>query len=285
MLGIGRVFSTSFAMFRRRFWALVGMWAVFFAIQIAGSAVFGIAMVVFGMTGMAALDTGLDSPAAIAGMGIGMILVLVLFYAAYVVILLAQQAAMVTLASPLEEPAFGAALGRGFKSALPFLAITVILMLGYFLIAGVIGGVAGAAGGGSVVSAVLALLSLPVLVYLACRLAVLIPVVAVEQVFNPIAAIRRSWAVTRGKAGDVFLALLAFVAVSLVALCLPFAVIFGGLLGSQDNDGAAAGFAIVGVLLFIPLFIAYTILAAAFTAALHSELTGSGAEALGEVFA
>lgn len=284
MLGIGRVFSASFAMFRRRFWALVGMWAVFFAIQIAGSAVFGIAMVVFGMTGMAALDTGLDSPAAIAGMGIGMILVLVLFYAAYVVILLAQQAAMVTLASPLEEPAFGAALARGFKSALSFLAITVILMLGYFLIAGVIAWLAGAAGGGGggAVGSGLALLSLPVLAYLACRFAVLIPVVAVEQVFNPVKAIRRSWSATRGKAGNVFLALCAFAAVSLVAIGVPFVLFLYALGSGAGNPDNGAAF---GVLLVVPLFIAYTIYAAAFTAALHSEVTGSGAEALEEVFA
>lgn len=281
---IARVFSSSFAMFRQRFWPLVGMWAVFFAIQIAGSVVLGIGMVLM-IGGVAGSEPALDDLASIASLGIGMIIFLVLFYAAYVVILLAQQAAMVTLASPLEEPAFGAALSRGFKSALPFFAITVILMLGYFLIAGVFGGVAGAAGGGSVISVVLALLSLPVLVYLACRLAVLVPVVAVEQVFNPIAAIKRSWAVTRGKVGDVFLALLAFVAVSLVALCLPFVVIFGGLFAAQNNDGAAAGFAGVGVLLFIPLFIAYTIFAAAFTAAMHSEMTGGGAESLEEVFA
>jgi len=136
---------------------------------------------------VAGAEPALDDPASIASHRIGMIIFVALFYAAYVVILLVQQAAMVTLASPLEEPAFGAALGRGFKSALPFFAITVIGMLGYFLIAGVIGGVsggvAGAAGGGAVVRVVLALLLLPVLVYLACRLAVLIPVESVEEVF------------------------------------------------------------------------------------------------------
>ncbi len=281
-MAIGRIFSTSFAMFRQRFWPLAGMWAVFFAIQIPGSVALGIVMVLM-IGDVAGPEPALYDPASIASLGIGTIIFVVLFYAAYVVILLAQQAAMVTLASPLEEPAFGAALGRGFKSALPFFAITVILMLGYFLIAGVIGGVAGAAGGGSVISVVLALLSLPVLVYLACRLAVLVPVVAVEKVFNPIAAIKRSWAVTRGRVGVIFLALCAFVAVSLVALCLTFAVIFGGIFAAQVNDGAAAGVAAGGV--GVLLFIAYTIFAAAFTAAMHSEVTGGGAEPIEEVFA
>ena len=35
-----------------------------------------------------------------------------------------------------------------------------------------------------------------------------------------------------------------------------------------------------GLLLFIPLMIVYTIFASAYTAALHSEVTGGGAEAL-----
>ena len=37
MIDIGRVFSTSFAIFRQRFWLLVGMWLVFFAIQMGVS--------------------------------------------------------------------------------------------------------------------------------------------------------------------------------------------------------------------------------------------------------
>lgn len=284
---IGRIFSTSFAMFRQRFWPLVGMWAVFFAIQMAGSMVLGIGMMMTTMAGAASAGGALEDPAAIAGLGVGMIVFLVLFYGAYLVLLLAQQAAMVTLASPLEEPAFGAALGRGFKSALPFFGIAVILMLGYFLLVVVIGGIAGVAGqaAGSAVGIVLGLLLLPVMVYLACRFSVLVPVVAVDQVFNPIAAIRRSWAVTQGKVGAILLAIIAFVLLSLVAMGVPFALIFGGIFAAEDSGVAAAGFAIVGVLLVIPLFIVYTIFAAAFTAVLHSEVTGGGAEALEEVFA
>ncbi len=279
---IGRVFSGSFAMFRQRFWPLLGMWAVFFVIQIASWVVLGVGLVVLGM-GAGAFGANLEDPAAATGLGIGMITFFVLLYGAYVVLLLAQQAALVTLASPLEEPAFGAALGRGFKSALPFFAITVILLLGYFLIFGVIGGAVGAAGGGSVISVLLALLMLPVLVYLACRFAVLIPVVAVEQVFNPIAAIKRSWVVTRGKAGGIFLALAAFVAVSVAALGVPFALIFGGIAaGPGKIDGAPAFAAFFG---FFLIFVLYTIFAAAFTAVLHSEVTGGGAEALEDVFA
>ncbi len=288
-MDIGRVFSTSFAMFRQRFWLLLGMVLVFFAIQIAASTVLGIVMMVVGVAGMAGLGAGLDDPTAIAGMGLGMIGVMALFYGAYIVILLAQQAAMVTVASPLEEPSFGAALTRGFKSALPFFGITVLLLLGYFALSAVGGLVlvatVGTGSGGQVIGGVLALLFLPVLIYLACRFAVLIPVVAVDQVFNPITALRRSWSVTRGKVLSILLALIGFIVLTLIAFGLPFGLIAGGIYAENGNPDGGIVYVIIAVLIFIPLVIGYTMFASAFTAALHSEVTGGGAERLEEVFA
>lgn len=286
-MDIGRVFSTSFAMFRQRFWPLVGMWAVFFGIQIVAVFAMGIGVAVMGL-GATGLGADLEDPAALAGMGIGMILVMVLFYGAYIVIALAQQAALVTLASPLEETSFGGALGRGFKSALPFFGIAVILILAYFLVALVVGGGIGlvAAGAGSAGSVVVAIMFLPVFVYLACRFAVLVPVVAVDQVFNPITAIKRSWDVTRGKVLSILLAIVGFLVLSAVAIGVPVGL-FVATMGTSGvaDPSSAGGIVAIGFLVFIPLFIAYTVFASAFTAAMHSEVTGGGAETFEEVFA
>jgi membrane-anchored glycerophosphoryl diester phosphodiesterase (GDPDase) len=294
MIDIGRLFSTSFAMMRQRFWLLVGMWLAFLAIQIGASVVLGIVMAVFGAAGMgvgAGLGGGLDNPAALAGLGVGMIVFMVVFYALYIVIVLAQQAAMVTLASPLEEPAFGAALGRGFKSAVPFLGITVLLILAYIALAAVLGALfgvsalAGGEAGGGIAGVLLALLFVPVMVYFGCRFAVLIPVVAVDQVFGPVAAIRRSWAVTRGKVVAILLALLAFMALSLVVLGLPVFLLFGAVFAGQGDAATGVGMMVLGFFIMIPLFIIYSIFASAFTAALHSEVTAGGADQFEEVFA
>lgn len=270
-------------MLRQRFWLLAGMWAAFLAIQTAGSMVIGIAALAAGAAGAAGLEAGLADPAALAGMGIGMIAVMAVFYGAYFVLLLAQQAAMVTLASPLEPPDFGAALTRGFKSALPFFGLTVLLGLGYaalLLATGALGGAAGA-----MVSVLLAAVSFPAMVYLACRFAVLIPVVAVDRVFSPLAALRRCWALTRGKAGAIFLALLGLAGLIAALFVVPFVLMIGIVLGAQQGAMIAAGAVIVGVLLFIPLLIVVSLYISAFIAALHSELTGGGAEALEAVFA
>lgn len=284
---IGRVFSTSFAMFRQRFWLLLGMVLVFFAIQMAVSTVMGIGMMVFGVAGLGGLGMGNEDPGAILGLGVGMIVLMVAFYGAYIVLLLAQQAAMVTIASPLEDASFGAALTRGFRSALPFFGISILLVLGYLALTLVTGLLVAAIGGagGAAVSGVISLLFLPVLIYFACRFAILVPVVAVDQVFNPVAAIQRSWAVTRGRVGSILLALLAFIVLTLVVFAIPLGVIFGGAVASGNSVESGIGLLALGLLLFVPLIIGYTMYAAAFTAALHSEVTGGGAEALEEVFA
>ncbi|WP_285713118.1 hypothetical protein [Erythrobacter oryzae] len=291
MIDIGRVFATSWAMFRQRFWLLLGMFAVFFAIQIVGSFVLGIVMALMGAAGAVGIGAGLDDPAALTGMSIVFFLVMILFYGAYAVLALVQQAAMVTIASPLEEPSFGTAMVRGFKSVLPFIVISLILGAGYLALGAAVFAVAGVAGlgggtAGGIVGIVLILLFMPVIIYLACRFSVLIGVVAVDQVFNPIAAIRRSWAVTEGRVLGIFLATLVFVVLSLVIIGLPFLLIFGSLLGSDGDPGAAAvGAILLGFLVFVPLMVLYAMFAAAYGAALHSELTGGGAERLEEVFA
>lgn len=290
MIDIGRVFSTSWAMLRQRFWLLLGMWAVFFAIQMGGSIVLSVLLAVVGLAG-GGMGGGMDDPAGLAGMGVGVIIVMVLFYGAYIVLMLAQQAAMVTLASPLEEASFGAAMSRGFKSALPFFGIAIVLGLAYVVIGGGLAAVLAAAGMGSpdaaaILGGVLLLLFLPVLVYLGCRFSVIVPVVAVDQVFNPIAAIQRSWNVTGGKVWRIFLCTLIFMLLSMAIIGLPFLLIFGSVLGSGGEPGAGAiGTMLVGFLLFIPLLIVYTIFASAYVAALHSEVTGGGSEAYEEVFA
>lgn len=288
-MDIGRVFSISFAMFRQRFWLLLGMLLVFFAIQLAASILIGLVVVFVGVAGVAGLGAGIDDPNAITGMGLGMIAMLVVFYGAYIVLLLAQQAAMVTVASPLEDPSFGTAMVRGFRSALPFFGIAILLVLGYLamtLLLGLVLAATGAAGaGGSVMGIVLGIAFLPLLIFFACRFSVLIPVVAVDQVFNPIKAIRRSWSVTRGKVLSILLALVGFIVLTLVAFGVPFGLFYGAIFGAQGLSSAEAGFVILFFLTFILLFIAYTMFAAAFTAALHSEVSGGGAERLEEVFA
>jgi hypothetical protein len=243
-----------------------------------------------GFAGVAAFGVGLQDPAAITGMGVGMLAFVALFYAAYVAILFAQQAAMVTLASPLERPSFGPALVRGFKSALPFFGIAVLMMLGYLAIMALISvlivvlGLSGSAGG-PIAAAAMLLLFVPVMIYLGCRLAVIIPVVAVDQVYNPFTALRRAWSVTGGKVIGILLVLIGTGLLGILGLGAPMALIFASAIGSDGDPLATIGVGFVVLLLMIPLFILYTVFISAITAVLHSEVTQGGADKLEEVFA
>lgn len=286
MIDIGRVFSTSFAMFRQRFLLLVGMWLVFFAIQMVASMFLGVGFAVVGLAGVATVGAGLDDPAALTGMGVVAFAFLALFYAAYLAIVFAQQAAMVALASPLERPAFGVALGRGFKSALPFIGISVLLVLGYFAVALVLALVAGALSGvADVLGLVMVVLLIPVMIYLGCRMAVVVAVVAVDEVYNPLKALRRTWSVTGGKVIGILLVLIGTGLLGLVVLGAPMGLIVASVAGTEGDTFAALGAGIVVVLLLIPLFILYTVFISAVIGALHSEVTQGGAEKLEEVFA
>lgn len=287
MIDIGRVFSTSFAMFRRRFWLLVGMWAVFFAVQMVASIGLSVVVAVVGLAGVAAFGAGLEDPAALTGMGVVGIVFVALFYAAYIALVFAQQAAMVALASPLERPAFGAALGRGFRSALPFVGIAVLLVLGYFAISMALALVAGTlSAANGAVGLVLALLITPLMIYLGCRMVVVVAVMAVDEVYNPLRALRRSWSVTGGKVIGILLVLIGTGLLGLVVVGAPLGLIFASMAGTEGEDAfTALNVGIAVVLLMIPLFILYTVFISAVLGALHSEVTQGGAEKLEEVFA
>jgi membrane-anchored glycerophosphoryl diester phosphodiesterase (GDPDase) len=148
--------------------------------------------------------------------------------------------------------------------------------------AGAPGGGGGATGG--IFGTVLLVLFMPVMVYLGCRMAVLVAVVAVDQVFNPIAAIRRSWAVTRGRVVGIALAFLLYGLLTLVIFGLPIGLIFTTALSGDPASGLPLLLLLLP-LVFLPVLVVYVIFASSFSAALHSEVTGGGAERLEEVFA
>lgn len=292
-LNIGRVLSTAWAMTKQRFWLLVGMWAVFFGIQaiyftVAGTFLLGSTMA-FGAVG-----AGLDSPEAILGsMSIGVILLGTIFYVGYFVILFASQAASAILGSPLESGNFGEALGKGFRSGLTLLGVTILMVILYLIFAAVyslilvalsfLGDAAGLVG---------ALLFIPVGIYLALRFAVLMPVVAVERVYNPITAIRRTWEVTSGNVLGILLVTLVAIALAVVFLAIPFFVIFGAAGAASLSDGdpsaalsaAAVGSILFGALLFLPLYVAYSIISVVMNSSLHAELTDADTQTLEDTF-
>jgi hypothetical protein len=272
-------------MVKDRFGPLLGLWAIYFAITIALTIVFGIGMAAVGVAGMATMEES-GNPLAMGG---GMVVLVVLLYAGYLLLTMAQYASLILMASPTGRPAFGDALSSGWRAAPALLLLMVVLILGYVAIALLFGGAGSALG--SAGGTVFALLMFPVLAWVGCRLALLFAVVAVDGVRNPFTAISRSWRLTDGHAMAIFLASLVFMVILVVICGVALLPSFGMLSSMADPEslaeagGAAAGGMLLLMLGFLVASALLTIGYSAFMAVLHGTLTTAGGEGAAEAFA
>lgn len=282
---IGRVLSTSWEMFKQRFWLLVGMVAIYFAIQAVSGTVF---MMIMGgsMLAMGAAAGSMEpSGGMLGGIGVGMFLLLIVFYVGYIVIALMQQGSMTALATPIRRVSFGDALNVGFKTILTWLGLIGLFILAYVAFVAVTAGVAFVAADlGEILSLVLLIVIVPLAIWVGLRLSVIVPVVAVDGVTNPIAVVKRTWGMTSGNALRILVVYIVLTLVALAIFAVPFFLMFGAIAGAAmggDPSGAAAAGAIggvlIGLLLFIPAFLVYTVAATAVVASLHAEMSDTGA--------
>ncbi len=286
-LDIGAVLSQTFGTIKSRFGPLLGLWVVFFVIQIVFSAVM---LGVIG-TGMAFSGGAMENPLA---MGFGFVVLMIVFYVFYVLIGFAQSASLTHQASALHSPPFGSSFVAGFKCSPTLLGLAIIFIVAYFLavlVLAIIGGVMSFAG--DIGSALFILLTIVLAVYVSCRISVVIPVIAVEGQRNPITAIARSWKLTEGNVLRIFGVLLVYVLMVGAALLLIFAI-FGGTLMGMGATMAAAGSrpedvaGMIGMmggffLVMLVVLALMTILWSSFMAALHAGLAGN--EGVTETFA
>jgi len=270
-VSVSKVWGTVLEIVKARLGSLVGLWLVYFAIQMFVSAV--AFMFIGASVSVAALE---GDPNALGAMGLGMLLFMAIIYLGYVYIASAQSAAMSRMASPLVQTSFGDAFSSGFANGLTLLGTTVLLLLGYLvglLVLGMVG--EGVAMAGVIAQGVWSIALAALLIYLACRLIILPPVVAVEGVRNPITAIVRSWQLTKGKVLGIFLSLLVYIAIAIVAVGVPFAMFFGTIIGlSQGDVGPAIGAIFGMVVIFAVLAVLLAVLGSTFGAVVHSELVG-----------
>jgi hypothetical protein len=275
-------------MVKARFGSLLGLWAVYFAITIALALAFGIGMAGVGIAGFAAMGSESLTDGSALGMGAGMIVVLVLFYLAYILAAMAQYASMIVAASPLRQTGFGDALGAGWRAAPAMLLLMVILAIGY-LVAGAALGVLGAALG-EIGSTVALLLMLAAVIWVACRLAPLLAVMAVDGVRNPFTAIGRAWNLTRGHALTIFLASLVVVVIIVIICGLALLPSFSMIATMADPSSiadvgsAVGGFALLTVGITVAWAL-YVIIYSAFQAVIHGLLANASGDGVVEAFA
>ena len=192
--------------------------------------------------------------------------------------------AMLALLTDRSRPTVGQALGIAVR-AFPTLAATILIVFaGYLLgalIYAVFAGLLGAATGIGVLMFVLILLLAAMMVYVMVKLSLTMPVIVIEKVLNPFAALTRSWRLTRGNSLRLFLFYLLLVLVYLV-----IATVFGGGIMLIATLAAGEGtLSLVVTALVSGLFGAVaSLLITAILAAIHRQLAGPSAESLGATF-
>lgn len=282
---VGNVLSRTLEIIRERIWSLLGLWVVFFGILLVAFLVSSIVVafagvaVFAGMIGM----SGSDSLAGLAGLGAGMILVMIIFYAGYIYLFTAQACTFAAMGTPYERPSFGDALKKGFGAGLTMLAVTILLIIIYMVVALVFSGMMVGLGSiGSMLVGIAALFLFPALIYVGCRLSIVVPVATNEASRNPITVIKRSWQLTKGHVLQILLIVIVFTIMAMVVLgvvFLPFVAMIENV-----STAAAIGSAIFGFIGFVVAAIIISVAQGVMTAVIHGMLTGAAGEELGEVF-
>lgn len=175
------------------------------------------------------------------------------------------------------RPTVGEALTIGLKSVLPYLGAQILFALAVVLLVSIpiAIGAAGSVGAGVIVGIFAAV----ALCYLFAKFSLVAPVIVIDRVANPFAALARSWRLTKGNSVRLFLfyflLILAIMVVGTVA-----SIVVGLVLALAGPETALVGNSLVAALLnavWATLFLA--VLAAA-----HRQLAGHPAQEVRETF-
>ena len=185
--------------------------------------------------------------------------------------------AILTLITDRRRPTVRDAIGAGFLRVLTYVGAQMIVGMGIgiagSLLAGLSLGLAGLSGSRALIGVVVVAL-VGALGWVLVRLVLLAPVIAIEQVGNPLRALARSWRLTRGNGLRLF-GLLALLGVVALIVMMAGVGVIGSLaamaLGAEDGKT-------VGSVVEAVLTAAFWVYFAALLAALHAQLAGPAVE-------
>jgi hypothetical protein len=177
------------------------------------------------------------------------------------------------------RPTVGSAIGQGAVDSLIFFAAMIVLWVAGTLGATVLIGLA-AVTGQQAVAGVATAIALGLLLYVSLRAILVMPIIAVEHLRQPLAALRRSWALTRGNSGRIVLFLvvlfLAYIVIVGVASAL-LGISLGFVLGAEGGKIAVD-------IVTSALSALFTLYAFTSLAAIHRQLAGPAVDDLRATF-
>ena len=186
--------------------------------------------------------------------------------------------ALLALPRAGNRPTVGQAIAIGAIGFLTSIAATIIFYIGFSVVAGLILGAAMAVGV-TALTVILAIAIFVAFVYIAIKLSLLAPVIAIEKVYNPFAAMMRSWRLTKGNSLRIF-AFLALLIIAVVVVSMVLGLIVGLVFGLAGGEVARIG----GGLFNSLLNAVYVVLMLGVLAAIHRQLAGPDAEVVSETF-
>lgn len=177
--------------------------------------------------------------------------------------------AMLTLFTDRTRPTVAEAIGQGLIGALCYLAAQLLFAATLGVAGGLLIGIAGMLGLKPLV-ALMVVVVLAAIGYMALRLVLLGPVIAVERVRNPLHAIPRAWALAQGNVRRIFV-LVALMMIVLMVIMMAGAAVIGG--GAALIFGATVG-RIAGAVVNGLAGAVFAVYFAGILAAIHRQLAG-----------
>ena len=190
----------------------------------------------------------------------------------FVVMGLIQAVGLIALLALLRDdtkPTVGDALKTGLIGLLPYIGTQLLIALALAAIVG--GAIAGpAAMGLGIVAGILAVVAVPIIVYVLIKLSLILPVIAIEKVMNPVALVKRSWALTKGNSLRI-LAFYILLGIVFMVISLIVGMVFGLALALL---GQGTAYLIANGIISGALGAVATMIFASVLAAVHRQLAG-----------
>jgi len=184
---------------------------------------------------------------------------------------------LLVLLSDRSRPTVGDALKTGLKLLLPYLGAQILLscLFGLLLLFPIAVGASAGVGAGVLVGIV----ALIALVYLFTKFSLVTPVIAVERITNPLAALGRSWRLTKGNSLPLFLFIFLLI-VALIVIGSVVSMVLGLILALLGAEVALVGQGLVSGVVNAAFYVVFL----AALAAAHRQLAGGSPETVGETF-
>ena len=192
--------------------------------------------------------------------------------------------AMLALLTDRARPTVGEAIRSAIKALPSVIGAALLFFVGYMMAIvafAVLAGAMSSVAGFGAVAVLLVVLLIGGVFYAMVKLSLVLPVIVIDRVHNPMAALVRSWQLTRGNSLRLlaFYLLLGLAYLVIVMVVGMVSMALAALIAGQGKVSMVIGGVVSGV-----VGAAASALFTAILAAIHRQLAGPSAEAIGATF-